>query len=83
MSGAGSGPDDHLVFGWGVHDGDAGKRQFQPAVWYNMGMKTKALPTREASVKKNIEWFSALSPSRKIKVLETNRKAIAYLKTLR
>jgi hypothetical protein len=48
-----------------------------------MGMKTKALPTREASVKKNIEWFSALSPSRKIKVLETNRKAIAYLKTLR
>jgi hypothetical protein len=42
----------------------------------------KGLPTRKQSIQKNIREFSALSPSQKIRALEKQRKALAYLKTL-
>jgi len=45
-------------------------------------MKASKLPTREQSVKKNIEAFSKLSPSQKITFLEKQRKILTYLKTL-
>jgi hypothetical protein len=45
-------------------------------------MKTKELPTRKHSVKENIALFSKLTPSQKIRLLEKNRKALAYLRSL-
>lgn len=44
--------------------------------------ENNALPSRTQSVEKNIESFSKLSASQKIRALEKQRKILVYLKTL-
>jgi hypothetical protein len=46
-------------------------------------MDIGALPTRKQSVRQNIDAFASLSPSQKIRVLEKQRKILAYLKSLK